>query len=102
MWVEPTGRAVEMYSCTTALRIAVFRSSNMVLVQVIDGAPPAGTHSGRALTNLHQRRAVCQLARYRRDTATTRRALPACGRIQTTDHVGPPFRKGDVDEQNLD
>src|SRR5688572_31225214 len=49
MWVEPTGSAVEMYSCTTALRIAVFRSSSMVLLQVIDGALSAGTHSPRAL-----------------------------------------------------
>src|SRR6187200_914486 len=29
MWVEPTGSAVAMYSCTTALRIAVFRSSSI-------------------------------------------------------------------------
>src|SRR3954466_13722176 len=29
MWVEPTGNAVAMYSCTTALRIAVLRSSSL-------------------------------------------------------------------------
>ena len=29
MWVEPTGSAVAMYSCTTALRIAVLRSSSI-------------------------------------------------------------------------
>src|SRR3954471_11085859 len=29
MWVETTGNAVAMYSCTTALRIAVLRSSSI-------------------------------------------------------------------------
>jgi hypothetical protein len=33
MWDDPTGCAVAMYSCTTALRIAVFRSSSMLAVK---------------------------------------------------------------------
>jgi hypothetical protein len=36
MWEDPTGCAVAMYSCTTALRIAVLRSSSMLAVKTTE------------------------------------------------------------------
>ena len=36
MWEDPTGCAVVMYSCTTALRIAVLRSSSMLAVKTTE------------------------------------------------------------------
>ena len=81
-----------MYSWTTALRIAVFRSSNMVLMQVIDGGWSAGTHSPRVLTGSGARRGVRLREEWRRIRSPSRRAglgaepgrpndLPAPGRL---------------------